>query len=185
MIRINLLPVRAAKKKELGKVQIALGLIVVLAAGGGNYAWHVSKQNEIERIRTQIARTQQEIRQLEEIIGQVKDIEERKAQVERKLKVLDELRAGKTGPVMMMDSLATLVPTEVWVERFNEAGGTLQLDGRAMRHEDLAAFISALNESPYFTSVQLRQATLETRDGRQTVRFTISGQVVYTAQSPV
>ncbi len=180
MIRINLLPVRAAAKRELGKIQIFLGVLVVLAAGGANYAWQGSQQKELERLQNQVREVQREIRDLEEIIGQVKDIEERKKQVNQKLEVLDELRAGKTGPVMMMDSLAMLIPTEVWVERFTESGLSLTMDGNAARHEDLAAFISALNESPYFRNVQLRSASLQTRGtDEKYVRFSIQGQVVY------
>ncbi len=181
MIRINLLPVRATQKRELGKIQIAIGAMVLLAAGAGNYFWKESEKNKLEHVQGQVERTRKEIRDLEEIIGQVKDIEERKKHVGEKLAVLDELRAGKTGPVMMMDSLAMLIPTEVWISRFTESGLSLSLDGEALRHEDLAAFISALNESPYFKNVQLRQATTQRRDDRTIVRFSIQGQVVYSA----
>jgi type IV pilus assembly protein PilN len=182
MIRINLLPVRAAKKREVGKVQLAIGVLIIGAAGGGNYFWHQHEQDKLTKVRQEVEKTQREIKQLEEIIGQVKDIEQRKEQVNRKLAVLQELRAGKTGPVKMLDSLATLIPTEVWVEKFVEAGSNLTLEGHAVRHEDLAAFIAALNESPFFKNVQLRQANLQgTRGERQTVKFSITGQVVYTA----
>ena len=181
MIRINLLPVRAAKKRELGRIQIAIGVMVLLATGGVNYFWQQSEEKKLADVRRQVDRTKAEIRQLEEIIGQVKDIEERKKHVGEKLAVLDELRAGKTGPVMMMDSLAMLIPTEVWISRFTESGLSLSLDGEALGHEDLAAFISALNESPYFKDVRLRQANTQRSGDRPVVRFSIEGQVVYQA----
>ena len=181
MIRINLLPVRAAKKREAGKLQLGIAVIALLVAAGANHLWHKSEQNKLEAVREEVGKVQREIRRLEEIIGQVKDIEERKEQVNRKLAVLDELRAGKTGPVKMMDSLATLIPTAVWVERFVESGSALTIDGHAARHEDLAAFISALNESPYFEDIRLRQANLQSRGDRRSVRFTITGRVTYTA----
>ncbi len=179
MIRINLLPVKAAKKRELGITQLVMGLMVIVVAAGANWMWQKREADILDEISREVRRTQEDIRELEKIIGEVKDIEQRKEQVEAKLDVLTDLRDRSTGPVKMMDELASLIPNEVWISRFNEAGMDLSLDGEALAHEDLAAFISALNRSPYFENIELRSARLQGSGDEKTVRFSITGRVVY------
>ena len=60
MIKINLLPVRAAKKREFGRQQIVLfGLLLVLAAIG-NWFWYGKVESELtalDQIHAEIAVT--------------------------------------------------------------------------------------------------------------------------------
>jgi type IV pilus assembly protein PilN len=78
MIRINLLPVRAAKKREFGRQQIVLlGLLLVLV-GIGNYFWYSKVDSELSGLDHRIATTRADIAQLEKTIGEVKSIKEDK-----------------------------------------------------------------------------------------------------------
>jgi len=43
MIRINLLPVRAVKKREMGRQVLVLFAVVLLGAGLGNYFWYADR----------------------------------------------------------------------------------------------------------------------------------------------
>ena len=47
-------------------------------------------------------------------------INDRKAEVEKKLGVLDNLRKGRSGPVKMMDAMAIAVPKKLWLKGFVE-----------------------------------------------------------------
>jgi len=110
MIRINLLPVRAAKKREFGRQQVVLFLLLLVLAAIGNYFWYGRVSNEVASLDKQIASSRAEIAQLEKTIGEVKSIKEDKKALEDKLKILDTLKKGRTGPVKVMDELATLIP---------------------------------------------------------------------------
>src|ERR1700730_12728238 len=108
MIRINLLPVRAAKKREFGRQQILLFALLIVLAGIGNYFWYAKVDSELVALDQRIASTRAEIAQLEKTIGEVKSIKEDKKALEDKLKILDTLKKGRTGPVKVLDELASV-----------------------------------------------------------------------------
>ena len=178
MIRINLLPVRAAKKREFGRQQIVLfGLLLVLA-GIGNYFWYNQVDNELTQLDRRIASTRADIAQLEKTIGEVKSIKEDKKALEDKLKILDALKKGRTGPVRVMDDLATIIPPKVWIVEYAEAGGAVTMQGRASSYEDLSAFSKKLKESKHFSNVTIKNAR-QANDG--TVDWNITCTADYSA----
>jgi len=178
MIKINLLPVRAAKKREFGRQQIVLfGLILVLA-GIGNWFWYNKVSSELNQLDGQITRTKAEIAQLEKTIGEVKSIKEDKKALEDKLKILDTLKKGRTGPVKVMDELATLIPQKVWINDYAEAGGSVTMMGSAASYEDLSALSKKLKASVHFTNIVIKTAR-QRADG--TVDWTVLCTASYAA----
>src|SRR5437588_1259984 len=158
MIRINLLPVRAAKKREFGRQQIVLfGLLLVLAAIG-NWFWYGKVESELTALDQRIAQTRTEIAQLEKTIGEVKSIKDDKKALEDKLKILDTLKRGRTGPVKVLDELATIVPQKVWILEFNEQSSNVSMNGQASSYEDLSTFSKKLKASTHFTNVTIKTA---------------------------
>ena len=158
MIRINLLPVRAAKKREFGKQQLVLFALILILAGILNYFWYSRVANELAGLDRQIATTRAEIAQLEKTIGEVKSIKEDKKALEDKLKILDTLKKGRTGPVKVMDELATIIPQKVWLADYTEQGGGVTMNGSAASYEDLSAFSKKLKESRHFTNIVIKTA---------------------------
>lgn len=144
MIRINLLPVRQVKKREMGKQVLVLFGFVIVLAGVLNYLWLDNRETELKHAKDNVAATEKQIRELEKVIGEVNQINERKKELEDKLKVLAELRKGRGGPVKFMDALATATPKQVWVLDFEESGNAVKLKGTALSHEDVADFMRGL-----------------------------------------
>lgn len=145
MIRINLLPVRAVKKREMGRQVLVLFAVVLFGAGLGNYFWYADRSAELSRQRASVAQAKTKIAELEKVIGEVKNINTRKAEVEKKLAVLDTLRKGRNGPVRMLDALASATPKKVWVKTFVEASNAVSIDGSAVSHDEVAEFMRGLN----------------------------------------
>jgi type IV pilus assembly protein PilN len=144
MIRINLLPVRQVKKRELGRqVLVLIGVVAVLALVV-NYLWYDNRDSEKTRKEAQIAATQQRIAELEKVIGEVNNINKRKKEVEDKLKILNDLRKGRSGPVRLLDALATATPKKVWLSQFTEQNNAVILTGQAVSHDDVAEFMRSL-----------------------------------------
>src|SRR3954463_13374994 len=144
MIKINLLPVRAAKKREFGRQQLVLFVLLLVLAGIGNYFVYNRFDSQLKGLDKQIAATRAEIAQLEKTIGEVKSIKEDKKALEDKLKILDTLKKGRTGPVKVMDELAALIPQRVWLNSYIEAGGSVTMNGHAAAYEDLSTFSKKL-----------------------------------------
>lgn len=145
MIRINLLPVRAVKKREMGQQLLVLFAVVLLGAFILNYLWYSRRQEVADKGQALITRTQAKITELEKVIGEVKDINERKTEVERKLAVLDELRRGRSGPVRLMDALSVATPKMVWINDFTEVKNNVAITGSAASHDEVAGFMRSLS----------------------------------------
>jgi type IV pilus assembly protein PilN len=158
MIKINLLPVRAAKKREFGKQQLVLFALILVLAGILNYFWYNRVDNELATLDRQIATTRTEIAQLEKTIGEVKSIKEDKKALEDKLKILDTLKKGRTGPVKVMDELATIIPQKVWIVDYTEQGNAVTMNGSASSYEDLSSFSKKLKESRHFSNIVIKTA---------------------------
>ncbi|ATB42555.1 pilus assembly protein PilN [Cystobacter fuscus] len=145
MIRINLLPVRKKVKQEAGRQILALFALVLLGAGAGNFFWYSDREGVVVKQREGLAQTRKRIADLEKTIGEVQHINARKAEVEKKLAVLDELRRGRSGPVRMLDALANSIPKKAWIKSFNEERGAVSLLGSAVSHDDVAELMRNLN----------------------------------------
>ncbi len=145
MIRINLLPVRKKVKQEAGRQILALFALVLLGAGAGNFFWYSDRDAVVVKQKEGLAQTSKRIADLEKTIGEVQHINARKAEVEKKLAVLDELRRGRSGPVRMLDALANSIPKKAWIKSFNEERGAVSLLGSAVSHDDVAELMRNLN----------------------------------------
>lgn len=144
MIRINLLPVRAVKKREFGRQLLVLYAVILAGAVIGNYMWYASRASAADDAQIRIDQTKKRIAELEKVIGEVNNINKRKKEVEDKLKVLNDLRKGRSGPVRLLDALATATPQKVWILDFAESANDVKLKGTAVSHEDVAEMMRSL-----------------------------------------
>jgi type IV pilus assembly protein PilN len=178
MIQINLLPVKAAKKREFGRQQLVLFVLLLVLAGIGNYFVYSRFESELRGLDKQIATTRTEIAQLEKTIGEVKSIKEDKKALEDKLKILDTLKKGRTGPVKVLDELATIIPQKGWIIDFAEQSGAVSITGASASYEDLSTFSKKLKVSTHFTNITIKTAR-QRADG--TVDWIITCNTNYSA----
>jgi Tfp pilus assembly protein PilN len=73
--------------------------------------------------------------------------------------VLETLKKGRAGPVKLMDELAMIIPTKVWILDFGETNGDLTLRGQAVAYEDLSTFSKKLKGSKHFKDIVIRRAS--------------------------
>jgi type IV pilus assembly protein PilN len=181
MIRINLLPVRVSKKKVAGRQKLALAGLVVVLVVIGNYLWSSSRASDLVARQDKLRRTKDEIAQLERIIGEVKNIKAQQAELKDKLAVLEKLRAGRQGPVRMLDDLATIIPKKLWLKKMEERGGAVSFEGTAAAIDDVSIFMGALRRSPFFSAVELKKTSSKPEAKLRLVDFTITATANYTA----
>ncbi len=178
MIRINLLPVRHVRKQEAGRNQLILFALVLVIAGVVNFYWYSDRDRENQRLKAQVASIQKEISDLDRIIGEVKNVSSEKLKLEEKLKVLDTLKKGRTGPVKMLDAMASAVPKNVWLVKLAETSGAMSLDGTALSNDDVAEFMKALSTIAW-TPEGMGRVVEVARKGAATSRVELmpSGQI--------
>jgi type IV pilus assembly protein PilN len=186
MIRINLLPVRVSKKKVAGRQQTLLLTLIVVMALIANWVWASSRAGDLAARESKLRRTKDEITQLDRIIGEVKDIKTQQASLKEKLDTLEKLKAGRSGPVKLLDQLAQVMPVRLEIRKMEEKGGTLVFDGSGATIDDVSAFMTALKGTPYFSQVELKKTSAATRGGMRIVDFVVTAHANYTpgAQAP-
>jgi len=182
MIRINLLPIRAAKKKEEAKRQLILfisGLVLILGAGLSVYQTKKSVLNELEAANSKLER---EIADLKKVIGEVDEYKAQQEKLEQKLQVIRTLKLNKTGPVHLLDELALRIPEKLWLTALDQIDKKATIEGISINNEVIATFMSRLEESKYFTEVYLvsiqaakTNEELNLKDFRLTSVLTVPG----------
>ncbi len=184
MIHINLLPVRVSKKKAAGKQQLVLFAALVVGGFVGNFLWSQTRAADLKVRQAKVAKTREEIAQLDRIIGEVKDIKDQQAALREKLDILTQLKAGRTGPVQVMDALATLTPKRLWITKVEEKGGAATITGQAVTIDDVSTFMSALKGNPHFGTVELAKTAANTGGKLEIVDFTLSAAILYALKKP-
>jgi len=155
MIRINLLPVRAAKKKETALQQIFIFcagvvavLVIVLSLWGIKMGQIAGTNNDINAANAKIS-------ELKTKIGKLDEIKKLRDEVKKKLDVLAALRKNKSGPALRLATLSDVTPDQLWLEKYKESDTQITVSGMAFNEELIAQFIRALEASSEYEKVEL------------------------------
>lgn len=181
MIRINLVaPEKATKAKAKaagpamppGALQsyLLLALLVggacVLCAG----AWWL-QSNKLRDLDTRIAADEKRQRDLKAIADQVAAFQQKKAILENKVLVIEQLRLKQKSPVHMLDEISKALPDYVWLTTLDETKGNVRFGGQSNSLAAVADFISAMQRSGWFPVVDLATST----EQQSLINFTLSG----------
>lgn len=156
MIRINLLPVRTSKKQEAVRREAFLALAgAAVALFAGLALWGVT-QLQLSGVEADNLALQNEIDKLSADAKRVDEMEKFEKDLQRKLDVITDLRAKKAGPVHMLDDMSTAAPDRLTLTRLNEQGDNLEIEGIAVSNTVISEYLRALDASPYFEAVFLK-----------------------------
>lgn len=162
MIKINLLPFRAARKKENIRKQISIYVLSVgllFAVMGYLFIDLNRKLNALEAEKVQ---KKKELATYAETNKRIAELKKKIAEVKAKLEVIKGLERNKTGPVKLLDELAVAVPKEkLWLTYLDEKRGILTLNGTAMDNDTVALFMTNLEKSKHISSVDLQSTKLK------------------------
>ena len=182
MIRINLLPIRQTQKRQTVQQQLFIGGVLLILTITACIVWTMAISSQVDEKKAQIAEKNKELQQLKKIIGEVNEFTTKKKELEDKLKVIETLRKGKTGPVRALDDLATEIPNRVWLTDVIETNGSVTITGRAIDHEDVSAFMKSLQKSKYFSGINLQHSKAgKDKSGVTLYDFKITCSVNYSA----
>ena len=181
MIRINLLPVRAQKKRSSSLIQMAAmvgAVAVTLVIGVGVHHHFAGVATEQEQL---VEQGQKEINSLKRVIGEVNQLDKQKQRLIQQLAVIERLEKGKLGPVRVLDELSTNIPKRVWITSFREKEGDLSLRGTGLENADIFEFMRALQKSKFFDNVRLKYTQSTSQEGVLIYKFEITAKVNYAA----
>src|SRR3954452_11078546 len=170
MIKINLLsegkrPAAVRKKsavklegQAIGQWMLLAGLLVgVLALAG---AWYLQNQ-KLEAKQKEVADAQHEVDQLASVIKEVEEYKDKKAELERKIGIINDLKANQRGPVRVMDYISRALPELLWLDSTTMKSDSITVEGRAFNTNAVANFIDNLDKVPEFDEPLLKSTDLQ------------------------
>ncbi len=175
MIRINLLPVRAAQKKESVRFQLTVGGLITFFVFSLSVAGYLTLKGEVSSLSGDISRSNKELVELKKKVGELSKIKEQKKVVEEKLKVINDLETARRGPMRLFNDLSDSIPEKAWLQSMKDDGHIVILQGFADADETVAEFMRRLQKISGLGTVELEvaQRTLEKETGVELVAFTI------------
>ena len=192
MIKINLL----AAERKVSKKKLALGGGGVPGAGGGGSSmaflcaliliagaavvgwryWELTRESA--QLDTDIRAAQAETARLHSVIQQVQQFEQRRAQLQQRVALIEDLRRNQTGPVHMLDQISRALPDMLWLIDLKQGTdpNEVLIDGRVTSLTGLSDFVANLEASGYFKrSVEIVSTTVENATGPtgEIIRFQV------------
>lgn len=156
MIRINLLPYRAARIKENIRRQVTIYVLSTIFLMIVIVYYNMDFNGQIKDLRKERDDRNKELASYKATTAKIKDLEQKKAEIDIRLDKINELKKDKTGPVKLLDDIATSVPKDqLWLTALKEEKGTLILEGTAMDNETVADFMNRLKNTESVQSVEL------------------------------
>ncbi len=176
MIKINLLPTKRKPPKKVTELQqqaVLGGLILVLFWIGIWYFW--SKQvARIEALEREKASAEERIRQQDNLLKEVKNIEDERKKVSDKIAIIEQLKKNQTGPVRLLDEVSKALPPGVNLNSFTESGGSVSISGDAFTNNDIVRFVENLKASPFLADVFLLETRQSSVEGIEIYKYSMT-----------
>ncbi len=165
MIRINLLKPETKEIKEGAaapgmpefkpKKAPNLGNLVFLLLVVALGAFYFLQKKAFDRENSLLAAAKQEKEQLSYVTSKLEEQRQAKASLERKINLINDLKAQQEYPVRIMDELSRALPDWVWLTDMTYNNKGIQIKGKALSNNLIADYIGNLETSPFIQNVNL------------------------------
>lgn len=181
MIRINLLTVDRERAKRKSKFQVGqkatVASTLILVVAGLIVGWWFYALNRTSAdLDQQIADAERETQRLQSVIQQVAQFEARRAQLQQRVTLIEELRKGQTGPVHLLDQISRALPESMWLISLRQVGQEITIEGQCTSLNSLSDFVSGLEASNLFERpVEIIDSRVEpaTTSAPELIRFSV------------
>jgi len=174
MIEINLLPVRAARRKESLRFQFSIAALTLFFVVVIIVLLSVSINHREKTVDSGMKVVQEELAQLNKEVGEIDQLKQQKAKLEQKLNVIRDLDRGRLRAAYVLGELSQRTPEKVWIESLDKSGKSLKITGVALDNETIANFMTVLERSKYFTGVELGASEQINRGGLKLKKFSLN-----------
>ena len=160
MIRINLLPFRAARKKENIRRQISVFALTFIFFVMAAFAWNMRLSAKISDLKTNVETTQKEVAKYKKITTKIKKIKKQLQILQKKTKVINKLQRNRFDSVKLLDTMSDkVIAKRMWFTGFQNMGRKVQINGIALDNRTVADFMTRLEGTGMFGRVRLQKIT--------------------------
>jgi type IV pilus assembly protein PilN len=184
MIRINLLKpetkdfketaaapgVTEAPTKQPRNLGSLIFLLLVVALGAYLYL----QRRAFDRENELLATAKLEKQKLQYVTAKLEEQRKLKASLERKINLINGLRAQQDLAARMMDQLSRSLPDWVWLSEVTYDSKGLLIKGKALSNNLIADYMTSLENSPVFMNVSLNSSTQRKAQRNEYLEFTLT-----------
>ena len=168
MIRVNLLPHRAEKRKArqvqfiaFSVISLVAGLIVV-----GVVHFAISSQIEYQGRRNQYLSEQ--IVLLDKQIAEINQLKAEIAALDSRKTVVEKLQSTRSDVVHLLDQMLRILPDGIYLKTIKQTGSKINLVGYTQSNARVSTLMRSIESSPWLESPALIQIIATTTSGTST-----------------
>lgn len=187
MIHINLLPFRAARKKENIRRQVSIFLLSLIFILLALMLYHIRLNRQIGTLNSQIKTTKKQLAGYQKISKEIDGIKHKLKILNDKLKIINQLELNRKEPIRLLDKMTTaVVHKRMWFTSFGSRNQAVNIKGIALDEKTVADFMTGLEKTALFASVNLKNVQKHLIPGRNIIlkKFEISCTKVSLAKPP-
>ena len=173
MAKINLLPWRAALRKERQReFAIMLGFSAVLAI----VVWGMIHFYHVQLIDNQKGRNKYlegQIALLDKKIAEINQLEAEKQRLINKMRAIEQLQTNRPLIVRLFDELVDTLPDGVSLLNFTQKGNTVSVNGVAQSNARVSSYMRNIENSKVVQDPKLQVIQGKDEGGRRISSFTL------------
>jgi type IV pilus assembly protein PilN len=177
MVRINLLPHREqrrqARQRQFVSMAIGLAILGIAVVGLGHIliaAWIETQNDRNKLLTTEIAKLDEQIKEIDRLRDQTQALLARK-------QVVETLQANRTEAVHLLDQLVRQLPDGVYLKSVKQQGTRVTLIGYAQSNARVSTLMRNVETSPWLTSPELVEIRSVALDRQKVNEFTLAVQI--------
>jgi Tfp pilus assembly protein PilN len=119
------------------------------------------------------------------VLNEVQQFEARRAQLQQRVQLIEQLRGGQSVPVQLLDHVSRSLPEMLWLEKMQQKDSVVTLEGRSTTLIALSDFVGNLGSSALLQKpIEIVNSVVEKGAGAalpgqplETIKFTVRAQV--------
>ncbi|MFC1816960.1 PilN domain-containing protein [Thermodesulfobacteriota bacterium] len=156
MIYINLLPFRAARKKENVRRQISVFLLTFAFTAVALWYYNGTLNSRITILETDIQTKKTDLATYKKTIQEINKIKAQLTVLNNKIKIINQLNVNRTWPARFLDTINDMViEKRMWLTSLQSQGANINIKGIAIDNKTVADFMTRIEGSELFTNVTL------------------------------
>lgn len=174
MIRINLLPHRAEKRRAR-QVQFAALSVISVVAGALLVGFvHAAISTQISYQERRNAYLKQETEVLDKQIAEIKKLREQTQSLLARKDAVEKLQSDRSDVVHLLDQMLRILPDGVYLKTLKQTGNKINVVGYAQSNARISTLMRAIEDSPWLDSPALVEIHAASAAGARVSEFTLT-----------
>lgn len=175
MTRINLLPWREMRRKELQRQFVTAAVVAVIAMGLVVLAGHLLVGGQINAQQARNNFLKNEIAQVDKKIAEIKELESEKSSLLARMNIIQKLQSRRPEIVHLFYELMRNVPSGIYLTSVEQKGSELIINGIAQSNARISALMRNLELTEIMEAPRLEviKASKSDKESERTSQFTL------------